>query len=103
MVAEIQNNLSIITDACKKMQVKGLYVFGSAVRGDFAKTSDIDFLVSYEIDQSGMPPKEFDYFELWFALEDITGRKVDLVVEHSIRNEYFRKQIEKEKILLYAA
>ena len=103
MAPEITNNLSKIIGACKKMQVENLYVFGSATREDFSNNSDIDFLVAYNRDKTGMPPKEFDYFDLWFALEDITGRKVDLVVEHGIRNKYFKEQIEKEKVLLYAA
>lgn len=104
MVPEIENNINKIIDVCKKMQVENLYVFGSGVRNEgFTPESDLDFLVMYHIDQTGMPPEEFDYFDLWFALEEITGRKVDLVVNHGIRNKYFREEIEKEKVLLYAA
>ena len=85
------------------MKVRNLYVFGSATKKEYSGNSDIDFLVMYNRDKTGMPPEDFDYFDLWFALEDITGRKVDLVVEHGVTNKYFRKQIEKEKVLIYAA
>ncbi|MGJ7029996.1 nucleotidyltransferase family protein [Niabella hirudinis] len=104
MAPEITNNINRITDLCKKMEVKTLYVFGSAARDtDFAENSDIDFIIEYDRDKTGMPPDNFDYFDLWFALEDITGRKVDLVVAHAIKNKYFRQSIEDDKILLYAA
>jgi len=36
-----------------------------------------------------------------FELERITGRKVDLVAESEIRNKYFLKRINPEKIKLY--
>jgi predicted nucleotidyltransferase len=36
-------------------------------------------------------------------LERLLGRPVDLVVESSIRNPWFRKGIEQSKALLYAA
>lgn len=104
MAPEIANNMNRIIDLCKKMEVKSLYVFGSAAREiGFAENSDIDFIIEYDRDKTGMPPNNFDCFDLWFALEDITGRKVDLVIGHAIRNKYFRQSIERDKILLYAA
>ncbi|MCE5323907.1 nucleotidyltransferase family protein [bacterium] len=54
-------------------------VFGSAVRGDDTSSSDIDFLVSMEngrnlLDQAG----------LLVDLQELLGRKVDLVTDDSI-------------------
>ena len=34
-------------------------------------------------------------------LEDLTGRKIDLVSEDSIRNKYFREELEETKQLIY--
>jgi predicted nucleotidyltransferase len=45
----------------------------------------------------------FDYFDLLFSLEEITGRKVDLVVADGIKNYFFLEQVEKEKVRIYEA
>ena len=104
MAPEITNNLEKIIETCQKMQLKSLHVFGSAAReADYSVKSDLDFLIEYNRDNEGMPPQQFDYFDFMFTLEDITGRNVDIVIEHGIKNKYFRQAIEKEKILLYAA
>jgi len=87
-----------------KMQVESLYLFGSAVHGDeFSADSDLDFLLRYKRDNEGLPLHPFDYFDLLFSLEEITGRKVDLVVEDGIKNSFFKEQVEKEKIRIYEA
>lgn len=104
MVTEVSQNLDAIIALCKKMQVTSLYLFGSAVHAkDFKKDSDIDFLLKYQRDQEGLPVAAFDYFDLLFSLEQLTGRKVDIVVEDSIKNPFFRQQVDKEKIKLYEA
>lgn len=104
MVTEVSQHLDAIIALCKKMQVETLYLFGSAAHvEDFKKDSDIDFLLKYKKDQEGLPAAPFDYFDLLFSLEQLTGRKVDIVVEDSIKNPYFRQQIDKEKIKLYEA
>jgi predicted nucleotidyltransferase len=43
----------------------------------------------------------YDYFDLLFKLEEITGRKIDLVAEEKVRNKYFLDRINKEKIPVY--
>ena len=102
MVAAVENNLNKIIDACKRHQVKSLYVFGSAATGKFNKQSDIDFLVEYHKDKEGLPVPSFDYFDFLFFLEELTGNKVDLVVTEAVRNKFFKAQIDKEKVLVYA-
>lgn len=102
MVPEVETNIDKIIDTCVRFHVKSLYLFGSALNKNFNSQSDIDFIIEYDRDKEGMPPENFDYFDLLFALEAITGRKVDLVVAHSIRNKYFKEAVEKEKLLLYA-
>ena len=84
------------------MQVKSLYLFGSGVRDDFNKKSDFDFLFTFKNDNEGnLLPPYYDYFDLMFELEKITGRKVDLVSEPEIRNKYFLKRVNAEKIKIY--
>ncbi len=49
-------------------------LFGSYVRGDHTADSDIDLLVEYP---SGL--SLFDIAEIKYKLEDVLGKKVDLV------------------------
>lgn len=63
--------------------VRDLAVFGSYVKGNQHKRSDIDILVELE-----KTSKTFDnYMELKFYLTRIIGGKVDLVLKDSIREE----------------
>ncbi len=104
MVEIVQKNLDKIIDTCKKMQVKHLYLFGSgSKKNTFNNESDLDFLFQFINDSAGTPVSGFDYFDFLFKLEDITGKKVDLVAEERIRNKYFLENISKSKIKIYEA
>lgn len=64
----------------RRMGVKSLALFGSAVRGELRPDSDIDLLVELE------PPYTFDrYIQIKFFLEDLLGRPVDLVMAESLK------------------
>ena len=100
----IENNKQRIIDACREMQVKSLYLFGSAARKkDFTDNSDLDFLYTMITDKEGMPVSGLDYFDILFKLEEITGKKIDLVAEEGIRNKYFLESILKDRIKIYEA
>jgi predicted nucleotidyltransferase len=107
MVDTIINNIHKIKDACKEHEVKELYLFGSAARGnDFNEKSDIDFLVSFQpflenVTNENVFKTVKNFETLHQKLESITKRKVDLIQEKSIRNKYLRHFINKEKIILY--
>jgi predicted nucleotidyltransferase len=104
MVSVVSENLDKITALCRQMQVESLYLFGSAVHESaFTPDSDLDFLLLYKKDKEGLPQSPFDYFDLLFSLEEITGRKVDLVIADNIRNSFFLEQVEKEKLRIYEA
>jgi hypothetical protein len=84
------------------MQVKSLYLFGSGTReNEFKKSSDLDFLFQFHLNSEGLATGKYDYFDLLFKLEEITGRKVDLVYEPKITNPYFLQKVNAEKIKLY--
>ena len=60
--------------------VKRLSLFGSFVRDTAVTSSDIDFLVEFETGK-----KSYDNFmELSFYLEELLGRKVELVTPQSL-------------------
>ena len=81
----VENKEQIISYGVKKI---GL--FGSYSKGKQTKNSDLDFLVTFD-------ENTFDNFmDLKFFLEDIFKRKVDLVIEESIKPSL--KHIRKEAV-----
>ncbi len=63
----------------EKYGARNVRVFGSVARGDAGPESDIDLLVDMEPDRS-----LFDMGGLLMDLQDLLGRKVDVVTEKSI-------------------
>ena len=65
----------------KKYGVRKIGVFGSFARGEEKEGSDVDVLVELEDNF-----ENFDnYIELKYFLEDLFGRKVDLVTVEALR------------------
>jgi uncharacterized protein len=63
-----------------RLGVKSLAIFGSTVRNESTGESDIDLLVEFE------GPATFDgYMETKFLIEDVLGRRVDLVTRQALR------------------
>lgn len=84
------------------MQVQSLYLFGSGAReSDFNGESDLDFLFEFKKDTDGMPLSGKNYFDLLITLENITGRKVDLIAKERLKNKYFVASITSDLIKLY--
>jgi uncharacterized protein len=102
MIPELSQNMDAIIALCREMQVETLYLFGSGAREkDYKKNSDLDFLFRFKKDKEGLPVAGFDYFDLLFKLEEITGRKVDLVSEEKIVNRFFKERVMNERIKIY--
>jgi len=76
-----------------KYGVKRIGVFGSYIRDEQKKESDVDVLVEFE---EGM--KTFDnYMELKFFLEGLLQREVDLVIYDALKpkiKSYIMREIE---------
>jgi len=72
--------------------VKSLAVFGSVARGEMGPDSDVDLLVEFE-----SSPGFNGYMALKFYLEDLLGRKVDLVMRNALK-PWARDIVLKEKI-----
>ncbi len=102
MIRLIEEKRAEIEAICRRYRVKRLEVFGSAATGTFdPQRSDVDFLVEFE--DWGVEGAADRYFGLWFDLEDLLGRPVDLVMPRAIRNRYFRQAIDKSRTTVYAA
>lgn len=72
--------------------VSRIALFGSAARGTARADSDIDILVSFD-----GPATSRRYFGVQFHLEDVLGRRVDLVTDKALRPE-LRPFIEREAV-----
>ena len=95
----IENNIQKIIALCKKYKVDKLFVFGSILTNRFSPESDVDFVVRFN--KSQITDYFSNFFDLKYALEDILGRRVDLVEEQAIRNHYLKENIERTKALVY--
>ncbi|MFT5280378.1 MAG: putative nucleotidyltransferase [Bacteroidia bacterium] len=97
----LQKHTSSIKNICTKHQVVKLYAFGSIVRNELTPDSDIDLIVQF----SDVPLIDYadNYFALCEAFETLFERSVDVIVDRSITNPYFREELEETKELLFAA
>ena len=86
---------------CDTYNVKSMYVFGSVCTDKFNDNSDIDILISF--DTLSIDQYTDNYFDLHYKLQDLFGRKIDLLTDRSLSNPYFIKGLEQTKQLIYAA
>src|SRR5580698_3110967 len=91
LLGEKKNEIAAL---CHRFGVRRLLVFGSALtdRWDEAR-SDFDFLVEYGPASKKLPPLD-RLVGLQLALEDLLGRRVDVVNMDVARNQYFRRHAE---------
>mgnify|MGYP001547096823 CR=1 FL=1 len=86
MVAIVRDNLGEIKKICQRMELHCLYLFGSgSTQKNHTEESDLDFIFKFKKDENGLPVSGYDYFDLMFDLEKITGKKIDLVTEEKIK------------------
>ncbi len=73
---------------------KRVRIFGSVARNEAKPDSDVDFLVDMEPGRS-----LFDLGGLLMDLQDLLGRKVDVVTEKGL-HRYIRQQVLREAVPL---
>ncbi len=79
-----------IISFCKEHpNIAKLSLFGSALRGNLKKDSDIDLLIEFETDKT---PSLFTIIHLEDELTVIVGRKTDLRTPEEI-SRYFRDEV----------
>lgn len=95
----IDNYIQQIIDLCKKHRVKSLYAFGSVLTPKFNADSDIDLLVDF----NAIAAEDYfdNYYSLKESLEYIFQREVDLVEDKGIRNNVFRRVVDRTKQIIY--
>ena len=97
MNTPVQNKQALVNlilsnrDRIRAYGVQQLGFFGSFVRNEARETSDVDFYVEFIPGQ-----KKYDNFmELGFFLEELTGRKIELLTPQSL-SPYIGPHILKE-------
>jgi predicted nucleotidyltransferase len=95
-MAELQNIFST-------HKVKKAYVFGSAVTDRFNENSDVDFLIEplEATDEPDPVVRGEILWDLYFALEDLLKRKVDMVTKGSLTNKYFIQELNRTAVPIY--
>jgi hypothetical protein len=85
---------------CKKNHIRKLSLFGSVLRDDFGPSSDLDFLVEFEKDNTpgliGLSRMERELSAI------LNGRKIDLRTPQDL-SKYFRHDVLAHAEVQYAA
>lgn len=79
----------------KRQGVTKAALFGSVVRGELRKSSDVDVLIQFKRGKSLL-----DLVSVKLALEELLKRKVDVVTYNSL-HPLLRERILKEQKILY--
>lgn len=79
-----------IAGFCQKWKIREFALFGSVLSEDFSSDSDIDVLVTFS---EGAKHTLFNLVNMENELEEIFGRKVDIVSRRGIESSrnYFRR------------
>ena len=85
-----------IAEYFKTQPVLKAWIFGSFSRNEQTPDSDVDIIVL--LDKSR--PIGLKFFGMWNDLEELLGRKVDLVSEGTLL-PFAQESAEKDKILMY--
>jgi predicted nucleotidyltransferase len=100
MNPRIQIDQERIAEFCRKWMVAEFSLFGSVLRDDFGPESDVDVAVALAPDAHW---SLYEWVDMIEELQEIFGRKVDLVEQTAIRNPYRRHEIFTTKQILYVA
>lgn len=63
-----------IAEFCRKHHIRKLLLYGSVLRDDFRKDSDVDILVEFDQDKN----TGLTFFAMQKEMSDLLGRPVDL-------------------------
>jgi predicted nucleotidyltransferase len=98
----VLNNIHFNSDKiaffCKRYGIKQLALFGSILSQNFTNKSDIDIMITF-LPQSNC--SYFDLLDIKAELEQLTGRKVDVIEKDSITNPYRKKSIFENLRVIY--
>lgn len=101
-MADTIRNISITTADvaafCRRWKVRRFSLFGSVLREDFDRDSDVDVLIAFRRDAEW---SLWDWIEMIEELKQLFGRDVDLVEESGLRNPFRRREILRTRKVVY--
>ncbi len=102
MISAVKQKRDEVAQLCRRYHVARLELFGSAAEGSRfdPDKSDVDFLVEFSKTEAMNRADQF--FGLKGDLEDLFGRRIDLVTTRSLKNPYFIRSINATREALYA-
>lgn len=77
---QVAERLERTREQIEALGVRRLALFGSVVRGEAGPESDVDLLVQFDPRQKTLS----NFMSLAFLLEDLLGRRVELVTTESL-------------------
>jgi len=91
IMIKLKENLPFFKE---KYKGKTLGVFGSYIRGEQKKKSDVDILVDFE-----KPIDLLDFVGMELELSEILGKKVDLVPKNALKPRIGKRILEEVKYI----
>jgi predicted nucleotidyltransferase len=79
---QVQERLANMRAELASLGVRSLDLFGSVARGDSGPDSDVDLLVEF-----AEPIGLFHFFRVQKRLEQVLGRRVDLVMRDAVKRQ----------------
>lgn len=97
----LEQHKAQLFELCHRYPVERLYLFGSILTDAFdPQKSDVDVQVFFN--RSGNPAKVGAVmWEFWDELENIFGRKVDMITDQPVKNPVFKTILERTRQLVY--
>ena len=83
-----------IIEICRRNDISFCALFGSFARGEANSTSDIDLLVRFS------KPKGYNWLDAAFEIEEVLGKKVDLITEKGM-SPHVRDYVYRDLQVLY--
>jgi predicted nucleotidyltransferase len=93
------NQIALINSVLLKFAPEKIGLFGSRMRGDENKNSDLDILVSFEHGKS--PYSLLELLSVEKTLEDKLGFPVEIVNEYNIKNNILKQSIFADLQIIY--
>jgi uncharacterized protein len=98
MHPRVTQSRQAISQLCDQLAVARLDLFGSASQGKL-DVGDFDFFV--ELLPSEQASQARRYVALAEGLEALLGKPVDLVTPRSVRNPFFARALEQQRVAVY--
>ena len=97
----VTDRIDELIQLCKAYSVQSMYAFGAVCTDTFNDKSDIDFLITFE--KLPAAQNADNYVDLHHKLQEMFGRRIDLLTDLTISNPYTIERIEQTKQLIFEA